>query len=134
MLSDAELEECLRLLLPIIKLDAGKYLVGTKVMKILIRNNNLIARVGGGFTDLNQAINSEAKIQCLQISLQMEKKGQTFQDTMIDILREKKATEKVINKFIRDTSRIQIPFKIVVGAIKSREGRNWEQRKIEIET
>ena len=53
LLSDVELEECLRLLLPIIKLDAGKYLVGTKVMKILIRNNNLIARVGGGFTDLN---------------------------------------------------------------------------------
>ena len=62
LLSDQELEECLRLLLPIIKLDAGKYLIGTKVMKILVRNNHLLARVGGGFMDLNQAINSEAKI------------------------------------------------------------------------
>ena len=53
LLSDAELEECLRLILPIIKLEPGKYLIGTKVLKILIRNNLLIARVGGGFMDFN---------------------------------------------------------------------------------
>ena len=78
MLSDDELDELLRLILPIVKLDQGKYLVGTKIFKILFRNNHLLARVGGGFIELNKAIGSEAKIQCLQIALQMEKKSQTF--------------------------------------------------------
>ena len=49
---------------------------------------------------------------------------------MVQILREKKASEKVINKFSKDTTRIQIPFQSVVGAIKKREGANWEKRKI----
>lgn len=69
MLGDAELEELLRLILPIIKLDTGKYLIGTKVFKILFKNKHLLVRVGGGFEDLNKAIQSEAKIQCLQIAL-----------------------------------------------------------------
>lgn len=62
LLSDQELEDILRLILPIIKLDQGKYLIGCKVVKILIRNNHLIARVGGGFMDFNQVVASEAKI------------------------------------------------------------------------
>ena len=62
LLSDQELEDILRLILPIIKLDTGKYLIGSKILKILIRNNHLIARVGGGFMDFNQVVASEAKI------------------------------------------------------------------------
>ena len=60
----------------------------------------------------------------------MDKKGQTFQETMVELLQAKKASEKVVNKFIKDTSRVDIPFKSVLAAIKAREGRNWEQRKI----
>lgn len=69
LLSDAELDECLRLILPIIKMESGKYLIGTKVTKIIMRNGHLIARVGGGFMDLNKAIAADAKVQCLQIGL-----------------------------------------------------------------
>ena len=67
-MSNVELEELLRLILPIIKLEQGKYLIGTKVFSIIFRNKKLITRVGGGYMELNQAISSEAKIQCLQIS------------------------------------------------------------------
>lgn len=59
----------------------------------------------------------------------MEKKEQSFQETMTEILQAKKASEKVVNKFIRDTKRVQIPFMQVMSAIKTREGRNWELRK-----
>ena len=48
---------------------------------------------------------------------------------MVDILTQKKAKEQVINKFIKDTSRVSIPFQAIVNAIKSREGRNWQKRK-----
>jgi len=51
--------------MPMIKLDTGKYLVGTKLRQIIIKNNHLIARVGGGYMELDQHIAIEAKIQCL---------------------------------------------------------------------
>ena len=80
LLTDLELEELLRLILPIIKLEPSKYLIGTKIRQIIITDSKkLIVRTGGGFMDLNKAIESEARIQCLQIFLQMERKGQEFQ-------------------------------------------------------
>ena len=80
--------------------------------------------------NLNQAITAEAKIGCLQISLQMEKKDQTFKDAMVEILIQKRAPEKVIRKFVRDKSNEKVPFQIILDAIKAREGKNWEQRKL----
>jgi len=68
MLSDLELEELLRLILPIVKLSPGIYLIGTKVRQIKFSNNNLLVRVGGGYMNLNDAIASESKINCLQIA------------------------------------------------------------------
>ena len=65
LLTDLELEECLRLIMPIIKLKPGSYLIGTKIKQVIIRNKSLIARVGGGFMDLNKAIAIDAKIECL---------------------------------------------------------------------
>ena len=52
LLSQAELEECLRLLIPIIKLDVKMYLIGTKQRHLLMKNTNLLVRVGGGYMDL----------------------------------------------------------------------------------
>ena len=73
VLSDSELDELLRLILPIVKIEPGKYLIGTKVRQIQLKEKSLLVRVGGGYMDLSLAINSEAKIGCLQIALQMEK-------------------------------------------------------------
>ena len=75
LLSDVELSELLRLILPIVKLESGKYLIGTKVRQIQFKNDVLMTRVGGGYMNLADAIAGEAKINCSQISLQMEKKG-----------------------------------------------------------
>ena len=68
LLTDLELEECLRLIMPIIKLKPGiprSYLIGTKIKQVIIKNKRLIVRVGGGFMDLNKAIAIDAKIECL---------------------------------------------------------------------
>lgn len=110
LLTDLELDELLRLILPIIKLEPGKYLIGTKIRQIIITNNGLIIRTGGGFTELNQAMAQEAKIQCLQISLQMERKRQSFKEAMIDILTQKKASISTIKKFIKDMDKVKLPF------------------------
>lgn len=62
LLTNLELEECLRLIVPIIKLDSGKYLIGTKIRQVIINNEKLMVRTGGGFMELNNAVAAEAKI------------------------------------------------------------------------
>ena len=118
LMSDLELEECLRLILPIVKLDPNKYLIGTKVRQVQIKNDSLLARVGGGFMEMDQMLAQEAKIQCVQILMQMEKKEQTFQETMVEILEQKRADLNVINRFLRETKKVSIPFYELVNAVR----------------
>ena len=60
----------------------------------------------------------------------MEKSGKTYKETMIEILTQKKASEKVVRQFSKDKVNDQIPFQPILLAIKEREAKNWEQRKI----
>jgi len=41
-------------LLPVIKLEAGKYMIGTEKKPILIKSNKLMLRVGGGYATLEE--------------------------------------------------------------------------------
>ena len=71
-----------------------------------MKNTNLLIRVGGGFMELNEYLRQEAKFECLKISMTMEKCQLTYQEVLIDLLKERKASEKVINKFIKDNKKI----------------------------
>jgi len=73
LLSKEQLEQCLRLLVPVIKLDTNSYLIGTQKRQLLMKNTNLLIRVGGGFMELNEYLRQEAKFECLKISMTMEK-------------------------------------------------------------
>ena len=51
----------------------------------------------------------------------MEKKEQTFQEAMVEILEQKRAELSVINKFLRETKKVSIPFYELVSAVRDRE-------------
>ena len=121
LMTDLELEECLRVVLPVIKLEPNKYLIGTKVHQI---------QDGNGFIDLQKTIISEAKMQCLKISQQMDQKNQTFQETMLAIIKEKRANPFVTRKFIEDSKKVQMPFQLVIDAVKERENLKFNTRNI----
>ena len=53
-MGQSDLEECLRLLIPIVKLSESQYLIGTKQRQILMKNTNLLVRVGGGFMGMKE--------------------------------------------------------------------------------
>ena len=79
--------------------------------------------------ELNEYLRQEAKFECLKINMAMDKSGQTYQEVLVDLLKERKATEKVINKYIKDSKKVTIPFSHILQAIKSREGRSWHENK-----
>ena len=55
------MEECLRVVLPVIKLETNKYLVGTKVHQITMKDLDYANQVGVGFLQLQATIVTEAK-------------------------------------------------------------------------
>lgn len=55
-LSPAQLEKCLYTLMPILKLDNNRYMIGTLQKQLILKNNNLVIRVGGGFMDFDRYI------------------------------------------------------------------------------
>lgn len=71
-LSPVQLEKCLRVMMPILKLDKNRYMIGTLQKQLILKNEHLVIRVGGGFMDFDQYVRQEAKIECLKILKRME--------------------------------------------------------------
>lgn len=59
----------------------------------------------------------------------MEEENTTFQQTLVSLLRQAKASEKMINRFLRDTQNLNVPFAEIVSAVRSKEGEEWIKRK-----
>ena len=129
LLSQQQTEEILRLLIPVIKLNVKMYLIGTKSRHLQIKNTNLLVRVGGGFMDLDQYLTQYSKSECLKINMLMQKHEMTYREAVVQILKQHKAAEKVVNKFKRDSEIVPIHFTEVLTALKLREKRIWEERK-----
>jgi len=68
-----QLEESCVGLIPIIRLDAGKYLVGSEQKSIQIKAESLLVRVGGGYITLQEHIEKVACYECLKINGIMRK-------------------------------------------------------------
>ena len=74
-MSEAELEVVLLALLPIVPLEEQtskampkcKFMIGTLPQMILIRANNLMLRVGGGFSTLEAYIRQVGAFECIKI-------------------------------------------------------------------
>lgn len=75
-----------------------------------MRGNVLIIRVGGGFESFKTQVANEAKTECLKLFLDMEKTDSGFIETVVNYLQKAKASEKVIHKFVKEASLLNIPF------------------------
>ena len=104
--------------MPVVKLQTGKYIIGTHCREIIIKQTNLLFRVGGGYLDLKSFILKEAKIECIKILQDMVDENTTFCDVMCKVLLDNGATEKVMQKFRESNSKLDEPFHAIVSAIK----------------
>lgn len=68
MMKVPELEGLMVGLIPIVKLDTGKYLIGAEVKSMQIKNDSLLVRVGGGYCSLEEHIAKVARYECLKIN------------------------------------------------------------------
>jgi hypothetical protein len=60
----------------------------------------------------------------------MEQHQQSFQEALLVLLKQAKASEKVISKFMKDTQTLKVPFAQIVRAVRSQEEKQWIARKL----
>jgi hypothetical protein len=81
-MSIPQLEAAMVGLIPIVKLESGKYLIGTEKKAIQIKNDSLLVRVGGGYVTLEEYIEKNARYECLKINQLMKKKNLEFKEAV----------------------------------------------------
>lgn len=65
-------------LLPVVRIEAGKYLVGTNIKTMSVKNDIVLVRTGGGLMSLEEHISRVALAQCKRLKLQMMKFGHSY--------------------------------------------------------
>jgi len=112
VMDEEELSLCLLALLPMIKIDLTsqedrcKYMIGTQSSVLLIKNNSVMIRVGGGFATLEEYIKQVGPFECIKIYKTMKgdsKRGTEpmgFKDAVVFYLHKHKTADKVIKNYI----------------------------------
>ena len=59
--------------LPVVRLDYGKYLIGTHERQVSLKEEGPIVRTGGGFMKLDEYLRHYSKSECIEISKMMRK-------------------------------------------------------------
>ena len=66
-MNSRQLEKLLTGFLPVVKLKDAKYMIGTDVKTILIKSDQLLVRVGGGFITLSEHLTGICYMECIRI-------------------------------------------------------------------
>lgn len=86
-------------LIPIIKIEKGKYMIGTEKKQVVVKNDSLIVRIGGGFESMDRYIDHISRPECLKINHTMRQKNLDYTETVCSYLDGIKAGDKVKDSY-----------------------------------
>lgn len=87
--------------MPIIKLEEGEYLIGTEKKKIIVKANNLLIRVGGGYITLEEYITRNAPFECIKIHMHMKEHKVSFKKAVTYYLENLDASKRVVRSWLK---------------------------------
>ena len=128
-MSIPQLEAAMIGLIPIVKLDKGKYLIGTEVKSIQIKNDSLLVRVGGGYVTLEEHIEKVARYECLKINNLMKKKQLDFKGAVCFYLDQCKASPKVKERFLKSDNSTIEAFNATMKVLEKRQEQSEARMK-----
>ena len=111
-MNEVELQVVLIALLPIIKMeekpapDKCKYMIGTQSGILMIRSNQIMIRVGGGFATLEEHIRQVGPFECIKIYKLMKgsaDKGDdpmSFKDAVAFYLNRLKCIDRIVKQWM----------------------------------
>lgn len=95
-----QLETAMIGLIPVVKIDTGKYLIGSKLTSLQIKSESQLVHVGGGYTSLEDYITKVARFECLKINKHMKKHNKDYENAVCGFLDKHKAHVKIKSGFL----------------------------------
>ena len=128
-MNEEEINMLLTSLLPVLKLEAGKYMIGTEKKPIQIKNDSLLIRVGGGYATLEEYLHQNGPFECIKIAKVMRDKGCDFKAAVEFYLNKHKASKKVVEEWLKtDSSNTELFEKTIA---KMREKQDEKKAKFD---
>ena len=90
-------------LLPIIKIEKEKYMIGTECKKIQIKSDRLFIRVGGGYATLEEFIKQHGPFECIKIYKVMRDKKIDFPNAVKFYLEKHKTANNIIKDYMKNS-------------------------------
>ncbi|CDW72038.1 UNKNOWN [Stylonychia lemnae] len=87
---------------PIIRMMQGKYLIGTESKLLIIKGVSVMVRIGGGFEKLDEYIQRNQKNELDKLKKMMNDKKKTYNQVMVDLLKQYCKDEKVVKNFLKN--------------------------------
>lgn len=81
IMEETELDEVVRAMLPIVKVDAekNKYMIGTVCHVVQVKTDRLLIRVGGGYQTLEEFIHQNGPFEVIKIHKVMRQEHKSFE-------------------------------------------------------
>ena len=73
--------------MPFIKIEPGRYLIGTRERKLSIKGSKILVRTGGGFSYFEEYIKHYSRQECIAINNLMNKGDGTVKSALISVLK-----------------------------------------------
>lgn len=112
IMSEVELQVVLIALLPIIKMEVNppadkcKYMIGTQAGILMIKTNQIMIRVGGGFATLEEHIRQVGPFECIKIYKLMKgnpeknEEPMSFKDAVAFYLTRLKCIDRIVRQWM----------------------------------
>ena len=74
--------------MPFVKIESGKYLIGTRERKLQLKGKNILVRTGGGYMNFVEYLKHYSRSECISLNKLIRKDGQngTIQSAVIKLL------------------------------------------------
>ena len=121
-----ELATCL----PFVKLETGRYLVGTEVRSIQIKGRGVLVRTGGGFMYLSEFLLHYSKSECLKLGLMILKQNKSLKQVVLNLLKRQRNSQNGQKDWLKRCPKsMNEQFGKLVTEVRELEARIQKQRQ-----
>ena len=130
IMNEEEIHQLLTSLLPIVKLEPGKYMIGTEKKPIQIKSDRLYIRVGGGYMSLEDYIKQNGPFECIKLNKVMRDKNFSFKEAVKFYLDKHKASKKVVSDWLKaEDSNAELFEKAIAKMREQQDAKNQQFTK-----
>ena len=87
--------------LPIVRLDYGRYLIGTHEKEVKLVHGNVVVATIGGSMKLDEYLKHCARSECIELKKLIREGDGSYRNTVLNILKKHNADKKALGRWER---------------------------------